>query len=105
MSMEGVWNIIKAPVVTEKALGMKDRPEDEGPQVLVFKVARHATKHHVKQAVETIFKVRVDTVRMVSKRGKKVHRWGRLVGQRSDWKKAYVTLKSGERITEYAEVI
>lgn len=103
--MERLWEIIKAPVVTEKALGMKDRPEDEGPQVLVFRVDRHASKHHVRQAVETIFKVKVDQVRIVHQRGKKVHRWGRLVGQRSDWKKAYVTLKPGERITEYAEVI
>jgi large subunit ribosomal protein L23 len=103
--MENLWNVIKAPVVTEKALGMKDRPEDEGPQVLVFKVDRQASKAHVKQAVETIFKVKVDRVRIVHKRGKKVYRWGRFAGQRSDWKKAYVTLKAGQRITEYADVI
>jgi len=103
--MERLWDIIKAPVVTEKALVMKDRPEDEGPQVLVFKVDRKASKHHIKQAVETIFRVKVVQVRVVHQRGKKVHRWGRLVGQRSDWKKAYVTLKPGERITEYGEVI
>ncbi|MBI3951325.1 MAG: 50S ribosomal protein L23 [Acidobacteria bacterium] len=103
--MKNLWEVIGAPVVTEKALGLKDRPEDEGPQVLVFKVDRKATKAHVKQAVETIFKVKVDHVRMVHKRGKRVYRFGRFVGQRSDWKKAYVTLKAGQRITEYAEVI
>lgn len=103
--MDRLWEIIKMPVITEKALQMKDRPEDEGPQVLVFRVDRRANKHQIKQAVETIFKVKVDRVRIVHQRGKKVYRWGRLVGQRGDWKKAYVTLKSGERITEYAEVI
>lgn len=103
--MESVWDVIRAVVDTEKAHNLKDRPEDEGPQVLVFKVNRKANKHHIKQAVETIFKVKVDKVRVVHQRGKRVYRWGRLVGQRSDGKKAYVTLKPGERITEYTEVI
>lgn len=103
--MDSMWDVIKSPVVTEKALDLKDRPEDEGPQVLVFKVDRRANKHHVKQVVETVFKIKVDKVRIVHHPGKRVYRWGRLAGQRSDWKKAYVTLKPGERITEYAELI
>lgn len=103
--MQNVWNVIKAPVVTEKALSLKDRPAEEGPQVLVFRVSSRATKTSVKQAVERIFKVQVEQVRMVNQRGKRVFRFGRLVGRKSDWKKAYVTLKPGQRITEYAEVI
>ncbi|MCS6806251.1 MAG: 50S ribosomal protein L23 [Acidobacteriota bacterium] len=103
--MQNVWDVIKAPVVTEKALSLKDRPEDEGPQVLVFRVNSRATKTSVKQAVERIFKVQVEQVRIVNQRGKRVFRFGRLVGRKSDWKKAYVTLKPGHRITEYAEVI
>jgi large subunit ribosomal protein L23 len=105
MNMENVWKIIKAPVVTEKALALKDRPEDEGQQVLVFRVDSKANKTSVKNAVERIFKIQVDQVRIVNRRGKRVFRFGRLAGQKSDWKKAYVTLKAGQRITEYAEVI
>ncbi|RMG46098.1 MAG: 50S ribosomal protein L23 [Acidobacteria bacterium] len=103
--MDSVWDVIQAPVVTEKALELKDRPEDEGPQVLVFRVNPKANKHQIKQAVEKIFNVKVEKVRVTRQRGKRVYRWGRLVGERKEWKKAYVTLKPGERITEYAEVI
>ena len=99
------WEVIKAPVVTEKALRLKDQPADEGAQVLVFRVHNRANKQEVKSAVESIFKVKVDEVRVVPHRGKRVFRSGRLVGKRDAWKKAYVTLKSGERITEYTEVI
>ncbi len=99
------WEVIKAPVVTEKALRLKDQPADEGNQVLVFRVHTHANKHEVRSAVESIFKVKVDRVRMVRKRGKRVFRFGRLMGKRKAWKKAYVTLKPGQRITEYTEVI
>jgi large subunit ribosomal protein L23 len=103
--MQTVWDIIKAPVVTEKGIRLKDRPEDEGPQVLVFEVSREANKRAIKEAVESIFKVKVDRVRVVNRPGKRVFRFGRLVGRRQDWKQAYVTLKRGERITEYSEVI
>lgn len=99
------WEVIKAPVVTEKALRLKDRPTDEGPQVLVFRVHNGANKQEVRSAVESIFKVKVAEVRVVPHRGKRVFRFGRRVGKRSSWKKAYVTLKAGERITEYADVI
>jgi large subunit ribosomal protein L23 len=99
------WEVIKAPVVTEKALRLKDRPADEGHQVLVFRVNMHANKTEVKSAVESIFKVKVEQVRVVRKPKKRVYRFGRRVGERGAWKKAYVTLKAGERITEYSEVI
>jgi large subunit ribosomal protein L23 len=55
--------------------------------------------------VESIFKVKVEQVRVVRKPKKRVYRFGRRVGERGAWKKAYVTLKAGERITEYSEVI
>ena len=99
------WDVIKAPVVTEKALRMKDQPADEGNQVLVFQVHLQANKTEVKLAVESIFKVKVDRVRVVRKHSKRVYRLGRKVGERGAWKKAYVTLKAGQRITEYSEVI
>jgi large subunit ribosomal protein L23 len=103
--MRTVWEIIETPVVTEKALRLKDQPDDLGPQVLVFKVRPEANKHTIKEAVEAIFKVKVGRVRIVNRPGKSVHRWGRYMGQRQDRKQAYVTLKRGERITEYSEVI
>jgi large subunit ribosomal protein L23 len=104
--MKSKWGIIKAPVVTEKALRLKDETVQDGlKQVLVFKVDPKANKHEIRDAIETIFKVKVDEIRIVNKRGKRVFRFGRLRGQRSDWKKAYVTLKAGQRITEYTELV
>jgi len=100
--MRSLWEVIKAPVVTEKALKLK---EQEGKQVLVFKVAREANKQEIKQAVERIFKVKVEKVRTVNYRGKRVFRFGRVRGRRAAWKKAYVTLRAGERITEYTELV
>jgi large subunit ribosomal protein L23 len=99
------WDVIKAPVVTEKALKLLERPDDEGAQVLAFEVHPKASKHDIKQAVEKIFKVKVNHVRVLNRPGKLVHRFGRLVGQHQNWKQAYVTLKKGERITQYSEVI
>lgn len=104
--MKTIWEIIKSPVVTEKALKLKDDTVEAGlNQVLVFKVDRRATKPVIKQAVEALFKVKVAEVRVVNYRGKRVFRFGRLRGQRVAWKKAYVTLKPGQKITEYADLI
>jgi len=100
--MRSIWEVIKAPVVTEKALKLKER---EGKQVLVFRVDRDANKQEIKRAVERIFKVKVEKVHTVNYRGKRVFRFGRLRGQRAAWKKAYVTLRTGERITEYTELV
>ncbi|HXF04344.1 MAG TPA: 50S ribosomal protein L23 [Blastocatellia bacterium] len=104
--MKTIWDVIKSPVVTEKALELKDETVEAGlKQVLVFKVDRRATKPEIKQAVETLFKVKVEEVRVANYRGKRVFRFGRLRGQRAAWKKAYVTLKPGQKITEYADLV
>jgi len=104
--MKSIWEVIKAPVVTEKALKLKDETvQRELKQVLVFKVDPKANKHEIKQAVETILKKKVEDVRIVNRRGKRVFRFGRLRGQRVAWKKAYVTLKAGQSITEYTEIV
>jgi large subunit ribosomal protein L23 len=66
-------------------------------QVLAFRVANGASKYAIKAAVESIFKVKVDEVRVINYRGKTVRR-GRTVGRKSDYRKAYVTLKPGQRI-------
>jgi large subunit ribosomal protein L23 len=65
-------------------------------------VEAHATKPEIRDAVQKIFKVKVDSVRTALFHGK-TRRRGRTVGQRPDWKKAFVKLKAGEKMPEYAE--
>jgi large subunit ribosomal protein L23 len=95
--VKSAYQIIRRPVITEKGLGVK---ENEG--TLVFEVASQATKTEVKEAVQKIFKVKVDSVRTSNFQGKERRR-GKFAGYRSDWKKAYVKLKSGEKMPEYAQ--
>jgi large subunit ribosomal protein L23 len=101
--MRTVWDIIKSPVVTEKALVAKEETQDSR-QLLTFRVDRNATKPEIKSAIETIFQVRVDAVRTINYMGK-VKRRGRHEGRRPSWKKAYVTLKQGEKPLDYGEAI
>jgi large subunit ribosomal protein L23 len=63
--MRTVWDIIKSPVITEKALVAKEETQDK-QQLLTFRVDRHATKPEIKSAVETIFQVKVDQVRTIN---------------------------------------
>ncbi|MGC9293158.1 MAG: 50S ribosomal protein L23 [Acidobacteriaceae bacterium] len=93
--MDGIYTVVRRPLITEKGMGVK---ESEG--TLVFEVASGATKTEVKQAVEQLFKVKVQGVRTANFIGKERRR-GRFVGHRSDWKKAYVRLKAGEKMPEY----
>ncbi|MGD9563264.1 MAG: 50S ribosomal protein L23 [Pyrinomonadaceae bacterium] len=109
MSNFSVWDILKSPVVTEKSVILKEdsTEEDNGRkagQVLTFKVEKGAGKKDIKQAVEEIFSVKVASVRTVNYEGKEKRR-GRQVGRRPNWKKAYVTLKKGEPMVDYAEAI
>ncbi len=90
--------VIRRPVVTEKAVAKK-----EGELTLCFEVAAEANKIQIRAAVEKMFKVKVDSVRTVNNVGK-LRRRGRFSGFRSDWKKAYVKLKAGQKAPEYAEV-
>jgi large subunit ribosomal protein L23 len=91
--------IIVAPLITEKTTLLKEK----GP-VLAFKVDRSANKVEIRQAVEKLFKVKVACVRTQNAWGKK-KRVGRYEGRRSDWKKAYVTLRPGEKPVEYFEAV
>ncbi len=59
--MRTVWDIIKSPVITEKALSAKEETQDAS-QLLTFRVDRRATKPEIKSAVETIFQVKVDHI-------------------------------------------
>jgi large subunit ribosomal protein L23 len=95
--MKSAYQIIRRPIITEKGLGIK-----ELQRTLVFEVAAQATKTEVKEAVQSIFKVKVDAVRTANFPGKERRR-GRFTGYRPDWKKAYVRLKSGEKMPEYAQ--
>ena len=95
--MKSAYQIIRRPIITEKGLGIK-----ELQRTLVFEVAAQATKTEVKEAVQSIFKVKVDAVRTANFPGKERRR-GRFSGYRPDWKKAYVRLKTGEKMPEYAQ--
>jgi large subunit ribosomal protein L23 len=92
-----VYQIIRRPIITEKGLGVK-----ETQHTVVFEVAKDATKTQIKEAVQKVFKVKVDHVRTAIYHGK-FRRRGRAEGFRSDWKKAYVRLAPGEKMIEYAE--
>ena len=93
-----IYDVIKRPLVTEKGVAKKD-----AEQTLCFEVAPEANKIQVKAAVEHLFKVKVAQVRTVNQAGK-LRRRGRFSGYRSDWKKAYVRLKDGEKMPEYADI-
>ena len=89
MNSERLTKIILGPVVAEKA----SRVAENNNQV-VLKVLPNANKIEIKQAVETLFDVKVAAVTTTNVKGK-VKRTGRVMGKRSDWKKAYVTLADG----------
>jgi large subunit ribosomal protein L23 len=85
-------DVIKGPIITEKGTLVNET----GNQV-VFRVDRRANKVEIRQAVERLFKVKVEKVRTSRVMGK-MRRVGKTMGRRSDWKKAYVTLGEGSRI-------
>lgn len=100
-----VWDILKSPIVTEKSVLLKEATSEEGDaQVLSFRVDKNASKLDIKAAVEEIFSVKVAAVRTINYEGK-MKRRGRTQGRRPSWKKAYVTLKAGEPLVDYAEAI
>jgi len=95
--MSATYDIIRRPVITEKGLTLK---EDAG--TLCFEVSDRASKTQIKEAIEKIFKVKVEHVRTMNVPGKERRR-GRYTGYRPDWKKAYVKLREGEKMIEYGE--
>ena len=90
--------VIRRPLVTEKGVSAKDEH-----RTLCFEVHGDANKAQVKTAVEKLFKVKVAEVRTANFEGK-MRRRGRFAGYRSDWKKAYVKLKAGEKVPDFAEI-
>ena len=89
--------VIRRPIITEKTTVIR---EDGG--TLVFQVAKDANKIDVRRAVETLFGSKVASVRTSIAHGK-MKRQGKYVGRRSDWKKAYVKLREGEKLTEFLQ--
>lgn len=92
-----VTSVLRRPVITEKSTVAR-----EASNTLVFEVAPNATKVDIRRAVEQLFGARVEEVRTAIVHGK-VKRQGRFVGRRSDWKKATVRLREGEKMPEFVE--
>ena len=95
--MSAIYRVIKRPIITEKGLSLK-----ENDRTLCFEVDDDASKTQIQEAVEQLFKVKVQHVRTMIVPGK-MRRRGKYTGYRSDWKKAYVTLREGEKMIEYGE--
>ncbi len=93
-----IHQVIRRPLVTEKGVQKKDTE-----RTLCFEVSLDANKTQVKAAVEKLFKVKVEEVRTANFDGK-MRRRGRFMGYRPDWKKAYVKLKEGEKVPDFAGV-
>ncbi|NLF53164.1 MAG: 50S ribosomal protein L23 [Thauera phenolivorans] len=91
-TQERLLQVLLAPQISEKATFIADKNEQ-----VVFRVAPDATKPEVKAAVELLFKVEVESVQVANVKGK-VKRFGRGMGRRKDWKKAFVCLKPGQEI-------
>jgi len=93
-----LYSVIKKPLVTEKGTIARDETNK-----YIFEVDRRANKVEIEKAVEKLFKVKVLNVRTMNVQGKK-KRQGRIVGRKSDWKKAVVTLVSGQTIEVFEKV-
>ena len=92
MNQERLMQVLLAPQISEKATWVADKNEQ-----VVFRVASDATKPEIKAAVELLFKVQVESVQVAVVKGKQ-KRSGRFSGRRKNWKKAFVSLKSGQEI-------
>ena len=91
-------SIIRKVLITEKGTVLR-----ETHQQYFFEVARTANKIEIQRAVESVFNVKVDSVRTMQVRGK-VKRQGRYTGRRNDWKKAIVTLKPDQKIELFEQI-
>jgi large subunit ribosomal protein L23 len=93
MSNYQLSDLLQAPIISEKSTIAAEKSNR-----FVFKIKKQATKLQIKKAVETMFDVEVDSVQVLNVKGKK-KRFGKTLGQRSNWKKAYVKLKPGYDIS------
>ena len=91
-NIDQLMNVVLAPVVSEKSTLVADKNRQ-----YVFRVADSATKPQVKAAIELLFKTKVQSVTVLNVKGKE-KRFGRFMGRRRSWKKAYVRLAAGQEI-------
>jgi large subunit ribosomal protein L23 len=92
MSEERLMTVLVAPVVSEKGTFIGEKHNQ-----VIFRVVPNATKAEVKAAVKLMFKAEVESVAIANVKGKE-KRFGRFIGRRNNWKKAYVSLKPGQEI-------
>ncbi|MGH7261599.1 MAG: 50S ribosomal protein L23 [Nitrospiraceae bacterium] len=92
---QGFQTVLVRPLLTEKMTALRESANQVG-----FLVRADANRVQIKQAIEALLKVKVERVNVLNVRGK-VKRLGRFAGKRSDWKKAIVTLKKGEKLELY----
>ena len=92
-----ITDVIRRPLLTEKSAVLR-----EDGRTLVFQVAVGANKTEIKRAIEQLIGPKVESVRTAIMHGK-VKRQGRFAGRRSDWKKAYIRLREGEKLPEFLE--
>ena len=92
MKQERIFSVLRAPHISEKATLIAEKNNQ-----FVFKVAKDANKAEIKAAVEQLWNVRVKSVETLVVKGKS-KRFGRNMGKRVDWKKAYVSLQDGHDI-------
>ncbi len=92
MNNERLMKVLLSPVVSEKSSIVADANNQ-----YTFRVTTDATKREIAKAVEQLFEVQVEDVKVVNVKGKN-KRFGQIQGKRSDWKKAYVRLKAGSEI-------
>jgi large subunit ribosomal protein L23 len=90
-------DVLRRPLITEKTTVIR-----EDGRTLVFQVANGANKIDIKRAVEQLLGPKVESVRTTLSHGK-MKRQGRYVGRRSDWKKAYVKLREGEKLPDFLQ--
>ena len=92
-----VSDVLRRPIITEKTTVIRD-----DARTIVFQVAKDANKVDIKRAVEQLLGSKVESVRTSLAHGK-MKRQGRFVGRRSDWKKAYVKLREGEKLPDFLQ--
>ncbi len=92
MNQERLMQVLLAPQISEKATWVAEKNEQ-----VIFRVVSDATKPEIKAAVELLFKVQVESVQVATVKGKQ-KRFGRSIGRRKNWKKAFVSLKPGQEI-------
>jgi len=90
-------DVIRRPLITEKTSILR-----EDGRTIVFQVAADANKVQIKRAIEQLLGAKVESIRTALAHGK-VKRQGRFAGRRPDWKKAYVTLREGQKMPEFLE--